>query len=390
LKHRTQIAFLGLYGGQFALLGIQLPFLSGWLANIGFSVNLIGYITGAALILRMVSGPIIGVLADQKFSQRSVIQVVCGVMLISALGLATVPFPHAIGMLTIILLVAFGILIPLCDIALTRAEQDGLVNFGFVRAFGSAVFILANIVSGMIIDRFDYSIAIFALAGAALLTFASSISIPRFSTPPAKGAFKPSLIVRLMENWTFVVFLISIAVIQASHATYYAFSILHWSSIGISPTIVGFLWAAGVVVEVIVLSQFRKIVVHLTPSTLIAMGGAGAMVRWAIIAIQPPLLILFLVQGLHALTFAATYLGMIQFLRRAISSEASNTAMTISSTVSTGAAIGVVTILAGILYSNFGAFEAYMAMSILGLIGFVGGILLARRWDGNALSIRPV
>ena len=387
---RTQLPFYGLYIGQFAFLGVQLPFLSGWLAQAGFSVGDVGLITGAALVVRIISGPLVGVLADQTFSQKQILQFVALLMLASALGVAFFTVPVLLAIACTLMLVAFGILLPVADIALTRAERAGLSNFGFVRASGSAAFIVMNIIAGFLIDGVGYKVAVLTMCMAALAALLSTQALP--SLEPAarrRQRFSLSFIQKLISNHAFIVFLIAVSAIQASHAFYYAFSILHWRSIGISASVIGILWSTGVVVEVLVLTRTKKLHSLFTPEILIGIGGAAAFIRWSLTSFEPSIAGLFVIQTLHSLTFASTYLGTIQFLRQAVPDEMSNTAMTMTSTLSVGAATGLATILAGLLYTKSGAPSAYLFMGFLGLLGVLFSLILKRLWRGGLLPIAP-
>ena len=48
------------------------------------------------------------------------------------------------------------------------------------------------------------------------------------------------------------------ALIQGSHALYYGFSTIHWTAAGLSPGVIGLLWAEGVVVEVLLFLYGRQ------------------------------------------------------------------------------------------------------------------------------------
>ena len=384
---RNQLPFYGLYIGQFAFLGVQLPFLSGWLSQAGFSINAIGVITGIALAIRIVSGPFVGLLADQKFSQSAILQSVALLMTVSAIGVAVFPFALPLAIASVAVMVAFGLIVPISDTALTRAERSGHVNFGFVRASGSAAFILMNIIGGILIDLINYQIALVAMCIASFVALISARAL-EVGEPQAVPARKFSFIYikQLLGNPVFVIFLLAVSAIQASHAVYYAFSILHWTSIGIPASVIGVLWGTGVLAEVLVLAKTRRVHQVFTATSLIAFGGLAAFIRWSITSTEPSVTGLFIIQLLHSLTFASTYLGTILFLRRAVPDQMSNTAMTITSTFSIGAATGLATIVGGAIYAGNGPSVAYLSMALLGILGLILSFLLRNIWRGDQLQ----
>ena len=46
-----------------------------------------------------------------------------------------------------------------------------------------------------------------------------------------------------MSNRVFVIFLIAVGLVQASHAAYYGFATIHWRAAGLSDAVIGALWA---------------------------------------------------------------------------------------------------------------------------------------------------
>ena len=52
------------------------------------------------------------------------------------------------------------------------------------------------------------------------------------------------------------------------------------------------------------------------PVTLIVIGAAGAVLRWTLAALDPPVAVVVLLQLLHGASFGATHLGTMMFLSR--------------------------------------------------------------------------
>jgi PPP family 3-phenylpropionic acid transporter len=82
---------------------------------------------------------------------------------------------------------------------------------------------------------------------------------------------------------------------------------------------------------------------------------------------------------MHALSFAAAYLGAVEYVDRALPKRLTNTAMTLMSTTGVGAVTGLATIACGYLYAASGALAIYALTAAMGAAGAAGGILLKRR-----------
>src|SRR2546421_4577620 len=110
----------------------------------------------------------------------------------------------------------------------------------------------------------------------------------------------------------FIPVAVAASLVQASHAVYYGFSTLAWTASGLSGLAVGSLWALGVVAEIVLFAVSGRL--RLRPASLLGIGAAGAAVRWSLMASDPPLALVPLLQCLHGLSFGATFLGAVQFV----------------------------------------------------------------------------
>jgi PPP family 3-phenylpropionic acid transporter len=385
-KNRAGLLYSLFYSGQFILLGVQLPFFAGWLTLKGFSAPEIGVLTAAALIARLALGPFVAFWADHQDDERRALVMISAVFAIGGAGLVAAPDKALIAASAFLVLWAFGMLVPLTDAAVVRADRNGWLQYGRVRASGSFVFLVTTILGGAVFSRTGVAAAAPAMAAAALFAFLTSFLLPpqagdRGGAKPVTWREAPRLLARPM----FVIVLLSAGLTQGAHAVYYAFSYLRWSAIGYSDLTIGFLWATGVIAEIVVLVAARRLVRRRSPAMLLAVGGAAAAARWALTAAEPPLAILFLIQTTHAFTFAAAYLGSIEFIDRAIPVRLSNTAMTLMSATGVGALTGLATAAAGFIWAGAGPAAAYYLMSAMGVAAFVLALIIGRKWSGGLL-----
>ncbi len=163
----------------------------------------------------------------------------------------------------------------------------------------------------------------------------------------------------------FAAIVIAAALVQSSHAVYYGFSAVDWIAKGLDTRTVGLLWVIGVIAEIL-LFAFSKWL-RLSLPALVALGAFGAVVRWSILALDPPFALLPLVQCLHGLSFGATHLGSVQFVARAAPEGRTaaaqgdfGTALAIANAAATGCS--------GLLYAAFGS-RSYAAMAVVAGLG---------------------
>ena len=383
---RAGLAYSLFYSGQFILLGVQLPFFAGWLTLKGFTAPEIGLLTGAALIARLAFGPFIAFWADHQDDERRALKIISGVFAAGAVGLMVFPGKELVAFAAFAVLWAFGMLVPLTDTAVLRADRNGWLHYGRTRAVGSFAFLATTIASGAALVHYGIAAAAPTMAAAAGFAFAMSFLLP--SQAGGRGGAKPVSLreaPRLLRSPVFVVMLLAAGLAQGAHAVYYAFSYLRWSAIGYSEVTIGALWATGVVAEIVVLVGARRLVRRWSPVFLLALGGGAAAVRWSITAAEPPLAFLFFIQMMHALTFAAAYLGSIEFIDRATPVRLVNTAMTLMSTTGVGAVTGIATVVAGFIWTDIGPAAAYLMMAGMGGAAVILSLTAGRLWRGGLL-----
>ncbi len=415
---RAQFSYVGFYTGQYVLLGVQLPFFSAWLALQGFTAPEIGWVTGIALAARLMLGPIVAIWSDALRDDTLAMKVVSVIFAAAAIGLVFEPGKVVIALLAAVVLWSFGVLVPLSDSAVLRADRAGLLHYGQTRALGSAAFLAANILGGVWLTRFGIEWSVVIMAASASLAFGFSLTLPRLNSTdatavsararmaepaadlrpheaagPARGDLW-RLAPRLLSDYRFLLLILAAGFVQGGHAVYYTFSILRWSEIGYSPQLVGVLWAIGVAAEIVLLSFARRLTGRFSPAALIAIGGVAAAVRWTWTAFEPPVGVLAGLQCLHALTFAATYLGSVEFIDRAVPKRLAATAMTLMSATGVGALTGLATIVAGYVVAaegiggvgeTSGVAAAYLLMGAMGAAAVMLAALLGRVWRGETL-----
>jgi len=115
------------------------------------------------------------------------------------------------------------------------------------------------------------------------------------------------------------------------------------------------------VVEVLLFLWGGRLAARLGPAGLATAAASAGVVRWSVTAETTWLPALAAVQLLHAVTFGAQHLGSMRVLATLPPGQAA-TAQTLHSSLGTGLAMGVLTLLSGPLYQRFGG-DAFWAMA---------------------------
>jgi PPP family 3-phenylpropionic acid transporter len=147
---------------------------------------------------------------------------------------------------------------------------------------------------------------------------------------------------------------------------------------------IGTLWAIGVTAEVILFAFSAPLVRRFGAVELIVVGAAASVLRWSMMAFDPPLALLVPLQALHALTYGVSHLGAILFITRAVPSQGMGSAQAFYAVVAGGVILGLVGLASGALYEPLGG-AIYLLPAIVSLIGLGAGVVLLKRWEGGSL-----
>ena len=379
---------LGLFYAALCLSsGVATPYIAIWLHAHGLSGGEIGLILAAPMLARVATGPALAVWADGFQLRRTAILIMTA---LSALGYGALMATSGFWPWLLVWFVgatAYQICSPLVDvITLRRSSLDGFA-YAVPRGMGSAAYIVANVVAGVLIPRFGPELIVWWILGAGIvLVLGAVLLLPR--DPVVEAGERPSGRSRLagagelIRDPVFMLMLASVSLVQAAHGFYYAFSTLIWRAQGIGPAWSGALWGMGVAVEVVFLWFGEPLRRRLGPERLLI---AGAAIRWTAFAFSPPLWLLFPLQGLHALSFTATFIASLELTQRLSPRMHASAAQSLNAGLSLGLMSGLATLVSGPLYDHAGAW-GYLAMSASALLGLAGAVRLHRRMAAGSVA----
>ena len=368
------------YGLIFAGVGVSLPFAGLWFEAQGLSGVEIAMILATPMLARVVTGPFLAIWADGLKLRRTAVFFL-GLAAAAAYAGALLVEGVALWLpLWFVASTASAAMIPLSDaLTLRLARRDGFV-FAWPRGVGSFAFIVANVAMGLLLTGAPVDAILVWVAVAAVLSgLAAFLALPRepvLETGVTSSRDRLAGLGRLVADPAFMTAVAAVGFIHASHAFYYGFSAIIWTDQGVSERDVGLLWGVSVAAELVLLwlvEPWRRRS-PVGPSALLIMGAVAAAVRWAFLAMAPPLWALWPLQALHALSFAAVFIGGLEAVERLSPSENATAAQMVSSSLSAGLLMGMATLLAGPLFDAYGTlgYAAMGALALLGLICAVG------------------
>lgn len=360
----SRLAFF--YATHFAVIGVLLPFWPVWLKGRGLSVGEIGVVLALGGVMKVFSNPLAASIADRRGDSRSVI-IALAVMALAGFALFGVAWDFWSILLAALLFFAiWPAMMPLAEsLTMLTARERGL-DYGRIRLWGSIAFIATSAATGQILGAYPPDAIFWVALALVALKAVTCAALPRTPSPRAPGG--GLLVLDVLADRRFVVCLLAAALIQSSHAVYYGFGSLHWLKSGLDETTIGWLWAEGVLAEIVLFLFGQRLLARFGPFGLLALGGLAGVVRWPVLALGGGVAALAAAQVLHAFTYGAAHLGAIHFISRAVPPHLSATAQGLYAAFVMGIAFSIGLLSAGALYEAFGggAFWVMAAMSACG------------------------
>jgi MFS transporter, PPP family, 3-phenylpropionic acid transporter len=356
------------YGTTFGLGGTYLPFFPVWLRAVGIDPSWIGTIVAAPAVTRFTVLPFITGFAERRRAVR-------GAMIFTAFATATgftlVGTQHR-PLFVFLCFVATACvwtpMVPLTDAYALRGVRSYGLNYGPLRLWGSAAFILGALACGLLVDVIAAKHLIWVIAGMAGIGALTGLGLrPLVQTHATVTEVQHSG--ALLRNPGFLAIILASALIQGSHAAYYGFGSITWQAAGLSGLTIAALWAIGVVAEIIVFALSPRLT--LSPAMMVVIGALAGLVRWTLTAQEPPLAMLALLQVLHCLTFGLTQVGIMSLLVHHVPGHVMARGQGYLA-VCSGMVYTTASILSGMIYARYGQGVYYL----MAAMAFLGGVVM--------------
>ncbi len=346
-------------------MGIILVFWPIWLETKGLSKSEIGWILSLPPFLMVFISPTIAYLSEKSGRNRTVLFFTA---LISALFFLSFYFSNNFYSFLILQAGAsccFLSLIPLGDSQTLKAVRLYDLNYGRIRLWGSVSFITTSFGVGYILDLMNVDWTLWLILCALTTVAMFSLFLPLLPKEQEQTTGNSRV---FLKKPSFLLFILGAGMIIGSHAAYYAFGSLYMISLGYSKTLIGFIWAFGVMAEVVLFAFSNKLFKSARSLHLILIGSVAGIIRWGTLGFDDSMAVIIGIQILHALTFGATHLGSMSFISRHAPKDVSASAQSLYSSIANGLMMGLAILLSGRLYDIDPSY-AFFAMVLLAATG---------------------
>ena len=354
--------------------GVASVFLGIWLSEHGIPADQIGIVNALPMLCLLLLNMVVGRLADRADDWRTAL-----IFISLASALAPLPLYFVSEFWGILLVWALcattnGLVAPVIDAATVRMTRRNGSDFGAIRAWATVGYVFAAAGLGLFLNTLGSGAFVTLYVATAVVRAGLAFYLPRFRAPPEQVTLanavpelapQPSRLKDSLKLW-FVLPLVAFSLVNSSNALIGSFAALLWHENGIPSYYLGPLLGFAAVGEAILMFAWRRFGGRVTARNMIMVAAFAGLIRFTIMAFNPPVEVLFFTQLLHALSFGAGYFGVVHFIANWTNESNAAEAQGFANMLNMAASM-LALIVFGVLVEYFGA-SAFFYSTVTALL----------------------
>ncbi|PKO93554.1 MAG: MFS transporter [Betaproteobacteria bacterium HGW-Betaproteobacteria-1] len=358
------------YFTYYMFVGAFVPYWGLYLKSVNFSSVEIGVLLSLFQVSRIFSPSFWGWLADRTNRRVAWIKLTA---LLGLLGYIGVFFGTSFVWLFFVM-AALSIFtsstLPLAEAVTMAHIEPANQPYGRIRVWGSIGFIVAVLGLGLMLDYARIESLLWCLLLIQATLFLLSFKIPEPYVPSHHTDHLP--VWKIVTRPEVLSLLIGSCLMVSAHSVYYSFFSIFLEDRGYSKTLIGVLWAVGVVCEILMFVVMPKLTARFSLKQILLMSLMLAVLRFAMIGSGvSSLAILLLAQTLHAATFGSFHVASVAIVHQYFKGKHQAKGQAIYSSVGYGLGGTIGGISGGYALQYLGGETTFMLTAIYPLIGFL-------------------
>ncbi|MGB2832282.1 MAG: MFS transporter [Methylotenera sp.] len=351
-------------------VGAFVPYWGLYLASEKFSAADIGILMSLFQISRIFAPNFWGWLADHTAKRVVWIKLTA---LLGLVGFAAVFWAHGFWALFFVmasLSLFTSSTLPLSE-SLTLAHlatTNG--HYSRIRMWGSLGFIVAAVILGFMIDAYGIKSLLWFLLAVQITLF-----VLTFKLPEAKIAPHPHddfSIWQVVKQPNVIALLVGCALMVTAHGVLYNFYSIYLSQHGYSKSMIGLLWAVGVICEIGIFMLMPKIMARFSLKKILLVSLVLAVMRFSMIGFAvDQVWVLLVAQSLHAATFGSFHAASVEIITQFFNGRHQAKGQAIYNSVAYGIGGTVGGVAGGYGLQYLGGQNTFMLAAIFPLIGLL-------------------
>jgi PPP family 3-phenylpropionic acid transporter len=369
----------GFYFFYFATLGALVPFWGLYLQDRGFTPLDIGQLMAILMATKLVGPNLWGWIADQYGRRMRLVRLASLLSALVFLGIFAVQGFWALALVMTLFSLFWNASLPQVEAVTFNHLGTRVHRYAFIRLWGSVGFILTVLGLGQAVERDGTGLVPQVVLVLYLSIWLASLAVPE--APGQPHTRHTGGLLQRLASAEVVAFFVACFLQQASHGAYYAFYSIYLEEQGYAKSLIGSLWALGVLVEVLLFLVMHYLLRRFGARRVLLASMLVAVLRWLLIGAFPQeLWLLVLAQTLHAATFGAYHASSIHLVHHYFTGSLQGRGQALYSSLSYGGGGALGSLASGYLWTAAGPLVTFAASSALAL----AGALIVWRWVDRA------
>lgn len=305
----------GFYFAYFGFVGAFTPFWSLYLKSLTFTALQIAILMSLFQVARIFAPSLWGWLADHIGKRVHIIQWLAGLSLVSYVGVFWGEGFWWLFAVMLSLSFFWSASLPLIEAVTLGHLGDRFDRYGHIRMWGSIGFVLAVVGLGYLLELTGIRALLWVVLVLLIAVLVFSYNIPEPYT--AAHASDNTSLWAILRRREVIALMTACFMMAAAHGVYYTFYSIYLVDHGYTPAQVGWLWALGVICEIIVFLLMPRLTALFGLKKILAGSLLLAFVRFMVIgwAVEWWWLIV-MAQILHAATFGSYHAAAVALTYR--------------------------------------------------------------------------
>ncbi|MDX9765866.1 MAG: MFS transporter [Ectothiorhodospiraceae bacterium] len=359
----------------FASVGAFVPYWGLYLKETGYSPAQIGELMAVVMATKIVAPNVWGWIADHFGHRTLIIRLGALAALLCFAGVTLVGGYWWLAAVLATFSFFWHAVLPQFEAVTMTHLGDGTHRYSHIRLWGSVGFIIAVAALAPLFQAFGVMLLPWVVLLLLALVLSSSFLVEDRALP-ATTAAAPGIL-RTLTSPAILWLMAACFLMQASHGPYYTFLTIYLEGEGYSRSLVGQLWALGVIAEVGVFLMMHRWLPRFGAWPLLMTAIGITALRWVLIALYADVLpVLIFAQTLHAASYGLYHASAIDLVHRLFPGRQQGRGQALYSSMSFGLGGAVGSLMAGYAWTAFGGTGSYLAAAGLASFG------LAAAWRG--------
>ncbi len=356
------------YFFYFALLGCISPYWGLFLDGRGYSAQEIGELMALFGLVRIIAPNVWGVLGDYSGRRMALLRLGCAMCALIFINIFWVSSFFTMALIMVGYGFFWAAVLPQFEVVTLNYLQEKTDDYSKIRIWGSVGFVVFVLLLGAVFDFISVQyLPVFMLLLLGLI-FLSSTTIK--GQELTHDHVESVGFLSLVKRPEVIGFLLAAFLMQLSHGAYYTFFSLFLEKAGYSNTLIGVLWAVGVIAEVLVFLVVHRLFKTINYKTVLVVSLLLAAIRWYFTAhFVDVLWLLILLQLTHAATFGTMHAVSMHYIHQYFQGKHQGQGQALFSSLTYGAGGAVGAVASGYVWEwDFGVtmFELSAMSALIG------------------------